>query len=414
MKVLHLSYSDINGGAARATYRIHHALRKEGIDSRMWVNKLSSEDWTVEGPLNKIDKFFIELRPRIINNLLTKTLKTENLIIHSPSVLSSKLVKRINSSDADIVHLHWIQGEMLSISDIAKIKKPIVWSPQDMWVFSGAEHYTNDYRWRDGYRSDNRPSYESGFDLNRWTWKRKKKYWQRPIQIIASSQWLATCVNESLLMSNWPVSVVPNTINTDYWKPLDKKFARNQLDLPVSSPLVLFGAIGGAKDPRKGYDLMINSLKLLQNNPSTKGLELVIFGQHRPQSPPSLGFPVHYMGHLYDDLSLRALYSSVDAMLIPSRQDNLPNTGLEAHACATPVIAFNTGGLADIVEHKFTGYLAKAFDIEDFANGIIWTLEQSAIGQLGNQARERVVLKFSERVIATAYIEIYNKVLNII
>ena len=388
MKVIHLSYSDINGGAARATYRIHHALRKEGIDSRMWVNKLSSDDWTVEGPLNKIDKAFIELRPRIINNLLTKTLKTDNLIIHSPSVLSSKWVKRINSSDADIVHLHWIQGEMFSISDIAKIKKPIVWSPQDMWVFSGAEHYTNDYRWRDGYRSDNRPSYESGFDLNRWTWKRKKKYWQRPIQIIASSQWLATCVNESLLMSNWPVSVVPNTINTDYWKPLDKKFARNQLDLPVNSPLVLFGAIGGSKDP-----------------------QLVIFGQHRPQSPPSLGFPVHYMGHLYDDLSLRALYSSVDAMLIPSRQDNLPNTGLEAHACATPVIAFNTGGLADIVEHKSTGYLAKTFDIKDFANGIIWTLEQRAIGQLGNQARQRAVLKFSEKN-ASAYIDIYKKVLN--
>ena len=151
-----------------------------------------------------------------------------------------------------------------------------------------------------------------------------------------------------------------------------------------------------------------------ESNPSTQGLELVVFGQHRPQLPTDLGFPIHYMGHLHDDLSLRALYSSVDAMLIPSRQDNLPNTGLEAHSCAIPVIAFKIGGLEDIVEHKYTGYLAKAFDIEDFANGIIWTLEQSAIGQLGNQARERAVLKFSEQVIASAYIEIYNKVLNII
>jgi glycosyltransferase involved in cell wall biosynthesis len=414
MKILHLSYSDINGGAARAAYRIHHALRKKNIDSQMWVNKFSSDDWTVEGPSNKVEKAFIELRPRIVKSLLTKTLKTQNLTIHSPSVLPSKWVKRINSSDADIVHLHWTQGEMLSISDIPKIKKPIVWSPQDMWAFSGAEHYTNDYRWRDGYRSENRPSYESGFDLNRWTWQRKKRHWQRPIQIIAASQWLASCISESLLMSNWPVSVVPNTINTDYWKPFDKKFSRKQLDLPPDSPLVLFGAIGGSKDPRKGYDLMISSLKLLQDNPSAHGLELVIFGQNRPQLPPNLGFPIHYMGHLHDDFSLRALYSSVDAMLIPSRQDNLPNTGLEAHSCATPVIAFKIGGLEDIVEHKHTGYLAKAFDISDFANGIIWTLEQSATGQLGNQARESAVMKFSEQVIASAYIEIYKKVLNII
>lgn len=414
MKVIHLSYSDLVGGAARATYRIHQALRKKNIDSRIWVNELFSEDWTVEGPLNKIEKVFIKLRPRIIKYLLTKTLKTQNPIIHSPSVLPSRWIKLINSSDADIVHLHWIQGEMLSISDIAKIKKPIVWSPQDMWIFSGAEHYTNDYRWRDGYRGENRPSYESGFDLNRWTWQRKKKYWKRPIQIVAASGWLANCIGKSVLMSDWPVSIVPNTIDTDYWKPIDKKFARKQLDLPLDSPLVLFGAIGGSKDPRKGFDLMIKSLKHLRGDQSLKGLELVVFGQNKPKIPANLGFPVHYMGHLYDDLSLRVLYSSVDVVLIPSRQDNLPNIGLEAHSCSTPVVAFRIGGLEDIVKHKYSGYLAKAFDIVDFANGIIWTLKKQKTQQLGNKAREIAVSKFSEEVIASAYIRIYKKVLKII
>ena len=413
MKVIHFNHSDINGGAARATYRIHHALRKNNIDSRLWVNKASSGDWTVEEPISKLEKILVELGPRIINNSLVKMLKTGNQIIHSPSVFPSKWVSRINSSDADIIHLHWIQGEMLSIANIAKIKKPIVWTPQDMWAFSGAEHYTNDFRWRDGYRANNRPSYESGFDLNRWTWNRKKRHWKQSIQIVAPSKWLASCVSDSELMSNWPVSIVPNAINTDYWKPMDKKLAREQLDLPMNAKLILFGAIGGGEDPRKGFDLIINSLKYLKNDSQTKDVELVIFGQSRPQIPIDLSFPVHYMGHLKDDLSLRTLYNSADVMLIPSRQDNLPNTGLEAHACAIPAIAFQIGGLPDIIIHKQTGYLAKAFEIEDFANGILWVLKNSENKKLGSYARERALSHFSEKVIANAYINIYKKTLKI-
>jgi hypothetical protein len=78
-------------------------------------------------------------------------------------------VKRINAWDADVVHLHWVQGEMLSIADIVRIQKPIVWMLHDMWAFCGAEHYTEEFHWREGHRCDNRPADESVFDLNRWT-----------------------------------------------------------------------------------------------------------------------------------------------------------------------------------------------------------------------------------------------------
>ena len=67
MRVIHLSHSDVNGGAARAAYRIHHSLIKKGSDSHMWVNKASSGDTTVKQPTSKIDKIFNELRPRLIN-----------------------------------------------------------------------------------------------------------------------------------------------------------------------------------------------------------------------------------------------------------------------------------------------------------------------------------------------------------
>ncbi len=407
MKVIHLNHSDINGGAARAAYRIHHALLASGVDSRMWVNKAAAGDWTVEGPSSKRDKVLAAIRSQLAKPLVG-ALKTGNPIIHSPAVVPSNWVKRINASDADIVHLHWVQGEMLSIADIGRIEKPIVWTLHDMWAFCGAEHLAWDDRWRDGYRHDNRPSYESGFDLNRWTWQRKRKHWQRPMHIVTPSQWLGACVRESALMRDWPVSVVPNCLDTECWAPLDQSLARELLGLPADVPLIVFGSHGANAAHHKGFDLLQAALQHLLDEPSVRGLELVVFGQHAPRSPPSLGFPIHYTGHLHDDLSLRALYSAADVMVIPSRQDNLPNTGVEAHACGTPVVAFDTGGLPDIVEHQRTGYLAKAFETEDLAQGIAWVLAQSATGQLGQQARERAVGRFSERVVVQGYLPLYG------
>jgi len=406
MKVIHLNHSDINGGAARAAYRIHHALRASGVDSWMCVNKAVAGDWTVEGPSSKRDKVLAALRPALAMPLVG-VLKTDNPIIHSPAVVPSNWVKRINASDADVVHLHWVQGEMLSIADIGRIEKPIVWTLHDMWAFCGAEHLAWDDRWRDGYRCDNRPAHESGFDLNRWTWQRKRKHWQRPMRIVTPSRWLGDCVRESALMRDWTVSVVPNCLDTERWAPLDQSLARELLGLPADVPLIAFGSHGANAAHHKGFDLLQAALQHLRAEPSVRDLELVVFGQRAPQSLPSLGFPIHYTGHLHDDLSLRALYSAADVMVIPSRQDNLPNTGVEAHACGTPVVAFHTGGLPDIVEHQRTGYLAKAFVTEDLARGIAWVLAQRASGQLRKQARERAVARFSEGVVAEGYQSLY-------
>ncbi len=410
MHVIQLNHSDINGGAARAAYRIHHCLRAAGIDSRMWVNKALAGDWTVQGPLSKREKFSAALRGHI-GGQLRHLPRTGNPIIHSPAILPSRWVKRLKDSDADIAHLHWVADEMLSIADIGRIEMPTVWTLHDMWAFCGAEHYTDDGRWREGYRRDNRPAHESGFDLNRWTWQRKRKHWHRPMHIVAPSRWLADCVRESALMRDWPVTVVANPIDTERWQPLEQRLARELLGLPADVPLLLFGAMEGGQDPRKGFDLLAEALEHLRNDPHARGLELIVFGQRAPQSPPALGFPLHYTGHLHDDLSLRALYSAADALSVPSRQDNLPNTGVEAHACGTPVIAFDIGGLPDIVAHEHTGYLAKAYDTQDLARGIIWVLGQRDAGRLGKQARERAVERFAFPVVAKQYQEVYSQAL---
>ncbi|MBT7753057.1 MAG: glycosyltransferase [Gammaproteobacteria bacterium] len=408
MKIIHLNNADTTGGAARAAYRIHHSLLNSGLHSRMWVNVENSGDWTVSGPKDRWRKAFVQMRRHSVFPIL-KTMQTQNSILHSPAILHSSWSKIINQSDSDIAHLHWIGGEMASISDIGSIKKPVVWTLHDMWAFCGAEHVSWDERWREGYTRKNRPPSERGFDINRWTWNRKIKHWKHPFNIVAPSRWLAECVQDSVIMRDWPVTVIPNCIDTQIWQPIEKILARKLLGLPTETPLIAFGTYGANSEYHKGFDLLVKALKHLSG--LTEGAELVIFGQPEPKNPPKLGFPVNFMGHLYDDVSLRLLYSAVDILVVPSRKEAFGQTASEAQACGTPVAAFKIGGLSDIVKHKHTGYLAKPFDTEDLAEGIEWILSDRTSGRLGHTARERSLQKFSYEIVSAQYQTVYQNLL---
>jgi glycosyltransferase involved in cell wall biosynthesis len=412
LKALQLNHSDVNGGAARAAYRIHHSLRHSGIDSRLFVNLAASGDWTVQGPANTWGQAIRRIRPHLATPF-RKLLHTGNPILHSPALMPSRWPERLKVSDADLVHMHWVQHEMLSIADIGRIRKPIVWTLHDMWAFCGAEHVTSDHRWRDGYRPDNRPAHEGGFDLNRYTWQRKRKHWRRPLQIVCPSQWLAACVRASALMGEWPVAVVPNPIDTATWQPIDQRLARQLLCLSQDCRLLLFGAMGGGTDPNKGFDLLLAALSHLSNDSSLQNLQLLVFGQREPQSPLHLGFPVHYTGHLHDDLSLRAVYSAADVMVVPSRLEAFGQTASEAHACGTPVVAFNTSGLRDIVADRITGALAEPFEPASLAAAIRWVLEDPQRHQsLRHAARQRAEVLWNPARVAALYADVYQQAID--
>lgn len=405
--VLQLSYSDAFDGASRAAYRLHSALRANGINSQMRVVMSRSGDWSVAalpGSRPRLNALIREAAGRFVGELQY----TSSPILHSTALLPSAWPTLINASGVDVVHLHWINREMLSIGDIARIDKPIVWTLHDMWAFCGAEHYTTASRWREAYTAANRDDDTTGLDINRWVWRRKQRAWTRPLHIVTPSRWLADCVRESALMRTWPVEVVPNAIDTDVWAPIAKPLARELAQLPRDRPLIAFGAVGGARDPRKGFDLLRAALRTLRTK--IPELELVIFGQLAPRESLDLGLPAHYLGHLHDDLALRVLYSAVDAFVIPSRQDNLPNTGLEALACGTPVVAFATGGLPDIVTHQNNGYLAEPFLPESLACGIAWVLndrERHAV--LCQNARECAVTRYAPGVVTASYRKVYER-----
>ena len=138
----------------------------------------------------------------------------------------------------------------------------------------------------------------------------------------------------------------------------------------------------------------------------------MVFGQHEPHSPPRLGFQTHYTGHLHDDLSLRVLYSAADVMVVPSRQEVFGQTASEAHACGIPVVAFDTGGLPEIVEDSVTGALAEPFDPQALATAIRWVLEDPQRRRaLGVAARDRAERLWAPARVAGLYADVYRRVM---
>jgi len=412
MQVLNLSYSDIKGGGGfRAAYRLHKALRMFDIDSFMRVNVSASNDWTVFGPQSKLLQVFAISRAQFIKPF-TALCRTKNPILHSPALLPSHFSNWINKSDFDIVHLHWVQGEMISIEDVSRIRKPIVWTLHDMWTFCGAEHLAWDERWKEGYFSSNRPSHENGLDINRMTWSRKKKYWNHPMTFIAPSQWMKECADQSALLHKQSTYHIPNPIDTTFWSPVPREFARISLNLPQNVPIILFGAVGKNPPHHKGFDLLLQALAIFSKFEFFKTPHIVIFGQSQPKEPLPLSLPIHYVGHFQDEVSMKLLYASADCVAIPSRFDNLPNIAVESICCGTPVVSFDVGGLSDIVKHKQNGYVAKSFNVDSFAHGIYWILSHKFPQVLRHNARSHAVNTFSSDLIIPRVLDIYKSLVH--
>jgi len=414
MKILHLNTSDISGGAARAAYRLHKGLQGIGIDSKMLVQTKLSDDRTVIAPDTKVKIGLALLRPTLdsaVKKLFSGTSKT----IFSPAWLPfSDIPSQIKSIAPDIVNLHWICRGVLRIEDLKRIHKPIIWTLHDMWAFTGGCHY-NDGCERFQQDCGNCPQLNRmyGNDLSRSVFKRKEKAWNRlDITIVTPSKWLAECTKKSSLFKGRRIEVIHNGLDLNLFKPIDKTTAREIWDLPINKKLILFGAMSAASDHRKGFDLLYEGLKQLAVKWSDK-TELVVFGASEPEDPPDFGLPAHYLERLHDDVSLSLLYAAADVMVTPSRQDNLPNTVVESLACGTPVVAFDIGGMPDMIEHQINGYLAKPFDVSDLSVGIDWVLsDENRHKELCLKARGKAVTCFDIKKIAKQYAELYEDVIS--
>ncbi|WP_429051450.1 glycosyltransferase [Aeromonas veronii] len=372
MRVLHICYSDLDGGAARAAFRLHQAQRSQGLDSHMLVINKCSDDPFVH-TISGMRQLRIKLASAL-SRLLLRCQKTPNPVHHSLNLFPSGLLREIDKLVPDVVNLHWLGGEMLSVGEIGRIRQPVVWTLHDMWAFSGAEHYDDDkpsQRYQMGYHRESRHEQHGGLDLDRWTYLRKQKAWAgKSFQIVTPSHWLADCVRQSTLFAGLPVSVVSNCIDHNVYRPLPRELARDALGLPQEKQLLLFGAMSSTSDPRKGYHLLIPALQKLKVEGKAEQIELVVFGASRGDAEQVTGIKTHYMGRLHDDISLCLLYNAADIFVAPSLQDNLPNTLVESLACGTPCVAFDIGGMRDLISDFSMGEICSVTSSAALASGI--------------------------------------------
>lgn len=405
MKILIVNSYDIYGGAARAAYRLHKSLQQFGIDSAMLVQKKLSTDDSVM--TCKHDR---SLETSYCDKLPLQKYPNKTQTLFSTAVVSNPaVVDFINAYDADMIHLHWIANGFLSINDIRNIKKPIVWSLHDMWAFTGGCHYDEEcgaYKKECGTCKILQST--SNKDLSHSIWQIKKRIFQscQNLTIVALSSWLANCAKESSLFQHKNIVQLPNTIDTDFFLNEDKIAARDFFNLPKDKKLILFGAMGGTADSRKGYKELTLALEFF----NAQNVELVVFGGSKENQ--QLQYKTHFVGHIQNDTLLRKLYSAVDVMIVPSLQENLSNAIMESLSCSTPVVAFNIGGNSDMIEHKINGYLAKPFEIEDLAFGVHWILFNEAYKELCNNGRNRIVNLFSYNSVVPQYIKAYETILN--
>jgi len=417
MKILHLSTYDITGGAARAAYRLHNGLRTLGHDSTMLVERRASRDPAVVA----------FRRPMDLRSRLARRLRRERIARDLARYASTRRRGEWFSDDrtghgaalaghippADVINLHWIAQfvDYRAFFGAIPARTPVVWTLHDMSPFTGGCHYDwgcSKFSGQCGAcpaLGSSRPD-----DLARDIWRRKQDAFARVpegrLHIVAPSRWMAAEAGRSALLGRFPVAVIPNGIDTGDFAPRDRAAARDALGIPPGVPAVLFVA-DQMDQARKGFSLLVEALRGLDD---ARDLHLLSIGSSSPAL--DLPFPHLHLGRIDSDRLLSLVYSAADVFALPSLQDNLPNTVIEALACGTPVAAFDAGGTRDMVRPGETGALAPAGDVEGLRRALADLLrDPDRRAALGENCRRVAVQEYAIDVQAQRYADLYAAIL---
>lgn len=414
MKVLIVSSQENNSGAGRAAYRLCKALEEEGVDVKILVRSQITNDWKIIGPQTRLDKILASIFP-FLDLAIFNVFNRKRKGVFSSSLIGSRFVwKNIKKYDADVIHLHWVNAGTFNISDLSKIKKPVIWSLHDEWLYTGACHVANGcVKYKEICHTCPELKSKFKYDLSFWLHYRKKWVFKNnkitSLTIIGLSNWILKRASQSRMLNNYPIIQLPNCIDTNLYKPIDKFFAKNFFNFPFNKKVILFGAINAMSDVNKGFDLLSEALNGFKDN---SDFIYVVLGSSKRLDIIAGNKNIRMIPHKYDDETLVLLYNACDAVIVPSKQENLSNMIMESLSCGTPVVAFDTGGNSDLIIHKSNGYLAKPFDSNDLRNGIEFILEDENVKSLKMNARASIEKNFSNSVVAKRYIQLYQKIVN--
>lgn len=390
------------GGAGIACRRLQAALNKHGAAAQLLTREEAGKKWP----------FYAE-RLSFLPYEKDKSVR----FAFSLANFGSDISKHPAVQEADIIHLHWVNQGFLSLQNIrtlGQMGKPIVWTLHDMWAFTGGCHYSRgcdhfqqtcgdcDYLRRPG-----------PLDLSHHILGRKARLLPQNIQYVTCSRWLGEVAQSSTLLQDAAVLSIPNPIDTEAFKPLEgptRRQVREALGIRPGKAALLFVAMK-ISETRKGFAFLQKALHALKTRHPELDLDILALGKAEAGMAEVLPYPTRLLGLLTDAQAIANAYAAADLFVIPSLEDNLPNTVMESLACGTPVAGFNTGGIPEMVEDGVQGLIAPQGDAWALEKAIFGILTQEDPEKMRQAARLKVETHYSEAVIAGRYMDLYRSLL---
>ncbi|MCC0048127.1 MAG: glycosyltransferase [Rhodobiaceae bacterium] len=332
----------------------------------------------------------------ILSNNSVPKISSNEIFTNTDAIADWKALRTIFKA-SDVAHLHWVSGvfDYENIEKYANENRGIVWTLHDMNPFTGGCHYSEGCT---GFQREcyTCPMLPHDSRLAHEAWNKKKQAFEKidHLHIVTPSKWLADRAKESSLLGDRPVHIIPNVVSADVFKPMNPTVARINLGLPLDKKLLLFGA-DNLSNRRKGGDLLEKAIAEFAKQDVRDDIEIVLFGGYAGFQLP---YQAHFLGKIEDEVELAKVYSAVDALIFPSREENAPLIVAEALLCGTPVISFPVGNVTELVDHENTGYIAEFENVKSLANGIKWAINSDS----GNKIKRSLLCRYA----ATQY---YNE-----
>jgi glycosyltransferase involved in cell wall biosynthesis len=418
MKVLHINTFD-TGGAATAAVRQHLALLKSGVDSSMLFlyksgnpieNSFQFNEVSMANNLNLIqrvlNRFKNKFFPKICQSEINKG-KLENKIegyeMFSFNTSDHDLISQKIYQEADVINVHWTAG-FLDFSFFLKNKKPIVFTLHDMNAFTGGCHYSfgcDKYESTcltcpqlKGTRDTNNAAINLEYKLEAFSKSQK-------VIVTSPSKWLSDCSEKSILFKTFENLVIPYSLSFDVFRPLDKKFSRKVLNLPLDKKIILFVS-DNVNNKRKGFDLLLNAIQDFDKD----SFHICCVGKTNRELLNRSN--ISFVGLIKDERLMSIAYNASDVFILPSLEDNLPNVMLESLACGVPVISFPNGGMLDFIETGKNGILTENATSESLKQSIEDFISEKYIFN-SRAISEQAIQSFSQEKQAFAYQNVYNR-----
>lgn len=419
MKVVHINTNDGDDGVGRAAYRLHRGLQSLGVDSRMFVQRRFHPEGEVIGyrlPRTWRHRWLRRLRRWSMQRNASRYRLSRPQGYERFSDVHSLYQADFFSQlpNAQIYHLHSIAGFVDYPTFFGKLSNhsTIFWTLHDMEPFTGGCHYDFSCgRFAFGCGACPQLGSHKIKDLSHQFWLKKRDiYSQLPTQrlhLVALNGWMAEQALKSPIFNRFPVHIIPNGVEVDIFTPRPKKLARQVLGVPLEAHVLLYVA-ASMKTRRKGFHLLVEAMHMLQAN---RDYFLLSLGSGHPEI--ELRMPHLHLGSVSNDRLLSLIYSAADVLILPSLQDNQPNTILEAMSCGTPVIAFNVGGVSEVIQHGKNGILVSPISASGLCDAITRLLsDANMMRKISTNSRKCIVDDFNHVNSAKKLLEVYQNAVN--